>query len=481
MAVTRIYLLSSVLLSLVSLSTVSVAYNHTLLLVGPVLCLLSYFPRRPVIMHFPLGSGTFATDKMWHNFHETEDERLYREFAKFPDYKVKITNPLISRRKTPMIDQLFGCFGTYNPFARPCDAKDHIVWLLDNTAWRPNEKEPWCANFTAAYFIKDTGEDDSRIVATVAGLLNLADDAEAKKTIAERVQPFLDAILPGRYVKISIGEGVKDIRKLSVSDLNGVSHNLIQIVGSFKDGSTITSRVVDIPDSIPSTTTFATSTGWAVISDIDDTIKKTLTSSPLSILSTTFVETPQPISGMPEFYKFLNTKLDSPPFWYISASPYNLYPFLRAFREEHYPVGELVLRETSIMNLAGFLLSLTAGVQAFKVDRIKAVQKMFPGRKMICIGDSTQSDPEAYAQVYHDHPHWVRAIFIRKVTGVAEMDEQRKNSPKRFEDAFKDVPQEVWYVYEDPKELYEKVEKLLEDDIRYAGYVGVGNNKWVSG
>lgn len=410
------------------------------------------------------GSGTFATDKVWHSFLETEDERLRREFAKSPDYKAKITLPLISRRKASMIDQLFGCFGTYNPFAKSCDANHHIVWLLDNTAWRPNEKEPWCVNFTAAYFLKDSGEDDSRIVATIAGLLNLANDAKAKTTIAERVQPFLDAIIPGRYVKISIGDGMNDIHKLSASNRNGISHDAIQIVGSFKDGSTITSCAVDMPDSLPSTTTFATSTGWAVISDIDDTIKETLTSSPFSILSTTFAETPQPISGMPEFYKFLNTKLNSPPFWYISASPYNLYPFLRAFREEHYPVGELILRETSIMNLAGFLLALTAGVQAFKVDRIKGVQKMFPGRKMICIGDSTQSDPEAYAQVYQDHPHWVKAIFIRKATGMAEMDEQRKNGPKRFEDAFKDVPQEVWYVYEDPKELYERVEKLLEDD-----------------
>ncbi len=385
-------------------------------------------------MSFLLGSGTFDTDTMWHNFHETEDERLRREFAKFPDSKAKIAVPLISRRKAPMIDRLFGCFGTYNPFAKPCNAKDHSVWLLDNTAWRPSENDPWRANFTAAYFIKDSGEDDSRIVATIAGLLSLADDAEAKKIIAERVQPFLDAILPGRYVTISIGDGKDDIRKLSTSNRNGVSHDVIQ------------------------------STGWAVISDIDDTIKETLTSSPLSIISSTFVETPQPISGMPEFYKFLNTELESPPFWYISASPYNLYPFLRAFREQHYPAGELMLRESSIMNIGGFLLALTAGVQAFKVDRIKGVRKMFPGRKTICIGDSTQSDPEAYAQVYLDHPRWVRAIFIRKVTGVADMDEQRKNSPKRFEEAFKDVPQEVWYVYEDPKELYEKVEKLLEDD-----------------
>ena len=116
------------------------------------------------------------------------------------------------------------------------------------------------------------------------------------------------------------------------------------------------------------------------------------------------------------------------------------------------------------MNLGAFLLALTAGVQAFKVERIKGVYGMFPGRKMICIGDSTQSDPETYAETYHNHPDWVRAIFIRKVTGVAEMDEQRKNSDERFNRAFEGVPEEIWYVFEDPQELYAKVDELLARD-----------------
>lgn len=412
-----------------------------------------------------LRSGTFATDVARNGLLETVDEHLDRQYAKFSDYEAQISAPMLSRRKTSLIDQLFTLFGGYDPLIKPCNAKDHSIWILDNTAWRPSKKEKWRANYTAAYFHKDSGEDRSQLVATIASMLHVTDNEEVKKTIAERLQPFLASIVPAHYVWLQLGDPQRrDRRKLTPSNLNGVSYTVLQIPGSYKDGTSITSAAADIPSSLPSKTTFADSTGWSIISDIDDTIKKTLTSSPLGILSTTFAETPEPIAGMPEFYAFLNKKLHTPPFWYISASPYNLYPFLRSFREAHYPAGELMLRETSIMNLGSFLLALTAGVQAFKVERMKGVQKMFPRRKMICIGDSTQNDPEAYAETYKAHPGWVRAIFIRKVTGVAELDEKRKNSEERFEKAFEGVPKDVWFVFEDPRELYGKVEELLERD-----------------
>ena len=113
------------------------------------------------------------------------------------------------------------------------------------------------------------------------------------------------------------------------------------------------------------------------------------------------------------------------------------------------------------MNLAGLLTNLTQGTQAYKTDRMEKIHRWFPRRKFVCIGDSTQTDPESYGQLYRKYPGWIGAIFIRKVTGVAEMDESGKNSPERFEKAFKDVPQEVWYAFEDPSELYEKVDKLV--------------------
>jgi phosphatidate phosphatase APP1 len=134
--------------------------------------------------------------------------------------------------------------------------------------------------------------------------------------------------------------------------------------------------------------------------DIDDTIKITMTSDPIGILRSTFVSEPTPIQGMPELYKFIHATLSpSAPFFYLSASPYNLYRFLRNFREKYYPQGTIILRDANWMNLSGLLSNLTLGTEAYKVDRMEKINSWLPKRKMICIGDSTQSDPEAYGEM----------------------------------------------------------------------------------
>ena len=76
------------------------------------------------------------------------------------------------------------------------------------------------------------------------------------------------------------------------------------------------------------------------------------------------------------------------------------------------------------------------------------------------MGDSTQSDAEAYGDVCRMYKGWVKKVFIRKVTDVAEMKGTDKNEDERFEKAFRDVPREVWRTFEDPKELFEAVEEL---------------------
>jgi phosphatidate phosphatase APP1 len=147
----------------------------------------------------------------------------------------------------------------------------------------------------------------------------------------------------------------------------------------------------------------STTQAWTLIHlflDIDDTIKITQTSDPIGILRSTFVSTATPIEGMPELYTFMQRQVtQSAPFFYLSASPYNLYAFLRAFRQQFYPQGTLILRDASWRNLAGLLSNLTLGTQDYKVDRIVKINSWIPKRKMICIGDSTQSDPEAYGEM----------------------------------------------------------------------------------
>jgi len=102
---------------------------------------------------------------------------------------------------------------------------------------------------------------------------------------------------------------------------------------------------------------------------------------------------------MPELYSYLQTMVTaSSPFFYLSASPYNLYPFLHEFTSRYYPSGQLILRDQNWLTVTGLLSNLTLGTEKYKVDRMTKVHSWLPKRKMILIGDSTQSDPEAYGR-----------------------------------------------------------------------------------
>ena len=112
------------------------------------------------------------------------------------------------------------------------------------------------------------------------------------------------------------------------------------------------------------------------------------------------------------------------------------------------------------MDLAGFLKSLTQGTEDYKASRMQKIHSWLPHRKVLCVGDSTQSDPEAYGDIYRAHPGWVKAIFIRKVTDVDGMEKTNKNDPARFERAFRQVPHDIWKVFEKASELYAAVDAL---------------------
>ncbi|KAL9116813.1 MAG: hypothetical protein Q9187_006658 [Circinaria calcarea] len=378
---------------------------------------------------------------------------------------------IVSYLNVPLKDKLTSYLGLRNPVAEPVNPVKETVWLLDNTAYRPahfypHAPQPWQAEFVAAYFVKDTGEDISERVADIADKLGLGEEgpgrAEAEATIAQRLTLFARTIQPARFVHVAFPGG--EVRKLGPGGRNAISSQILRIDGEFKDGET--AAVSALPREIAPyggmVTQFAEPEGWAVISDIDDSIKITLTPSPFGLLTSTFVSDPTPIAGMPALYARIAT-LITPTWFYLSASPYNLYPFLRPFLHAHYPPGTLILRDASLQNLSfsGFLLaSLTQGTQEYKSSRVEKVHAWLPRRKVLCVGDSTQSDPEAYGDMYRRFGGgWIRKIFIRKAVGVAGVGEE-KNARERFEKAFRGVPAEVWKVFEEPAELYEEVEGL---------------------
>lgn len=395
------------------------------------------------------------------------------------------------------LPDLFDRFPVVFPWTnpQPVDPALHTVWIWDNTAFRSPQqgenrpgledvkdareteatvidqsgnKQPareasgWEAEFVASYFIKNSGKEESQVVAQIAKLLNVDDDDMAtKKRIAKRVQPFLDTVLPKRTLRITI-DG-KEEQTIGPSNLSGVSQNVHQLHFEPSTPGLLQTSAESLPPpfSISGTTVVAEERGWGVISDIDDTIKVTQTPSPIGILRTTFlVEEPEPIQGMPELYGHIATALNHPPFFYLSASPYNLYPFLKRFRDAHFPTGTMILRNASWQNLGGLITSLTKNTQEYKVSRIEKIHSWFPRRQFVCIGDSTQSDPEAYAECARKFPGWIKAIYIHKVTDIAEMNVKDKDSDERFEKAFQGLDRSLWHVYTDAGELRARVDAL---------------------
>ncbi|KAI1625498.1 hypothetical protein EDD37DRAFT_389930 [Exophiala viscosa] len=402
---------------------------------------------------------------------ESSLEAESRKAANFADVEAKLPQRY-TKVEMSFIDKKTSILGSHNPFGKKANPKKYLVWLLDNTAYRPvklgkDTVQPWEAEFVACFF-RFGRWDLTDYVSNIADLIGLDDklgsDPEARRRIEERLKPFVMAVAPARTIVIQVprltpGDSPRKIH-LGPSTRNGISSQVMPTGGSDSaDGKTVvcTSDENLYPD-LRSHTRFVGQEGWAIISDIDDTIKVTQTPNPMGLLQSTFADLPKTTTGMPEFYKLLDDTFRSPAWFYLSASPYNLYPFLHDFVQKNYPRGTIILRDASWMNFAGLLQSFTQGVQEYKTKRIEKIQSWLPKRKFICIGDSTQSDPEAYAQMYTKYPDWIKAIYIRKVTDTPYVADKNRN--QRFIDAFKDVPDHVWRVFVQPEELADHVKQV---------------------
>jgi hypothetical protein len=161
--------------------------------------------------------------------------------------------------------------------------------------------------------------------------------------------------------------------------------------------------------------------GVSVISDIDDTIKRTQVRDRREMLLNTFSRRFEPAPRMAGWYREM-AKAPDTRFHYLSASPIQLYPPLADFiRSADFPAGSMHLRESTTWRT---LIPAGEDSRAHKLGVIERLLAEFPQRRFVLVGDSGEADPEIYAQTFRSHSDRIDAVVIRDVTGEDRLSDR---------------------------------------------------------
>ncbi len=150
--------------------------------------------------------------------------------------------------------------------------------------------------------------------------------------------------------------------------------------------------------------------GISIVSDIDDTIKRTDVTSRSRMLARTFVEEFEPIVGMSEVYRHWSNQGGL--FHYVSSSPWQIYRPLEDFLNQYaFPQGSMHLKWFRLRD--EFFKRWSIIRRKSKAGVIATMIKRMPYRKFLLVGDSGERDPEIYAKISRRFPEKVIGILIR--------------------------------------------------------------------
>jgi phosphatidate phosphatase APP1 len=298
---------------------------------------------------------------------------------------------------------------------------------------------------------------------------------EARNTVLQRrVQPFLvdnerwkspvvnilgNEYRPPRSLKNGHFQGNVVVAESGLMRHgNKEGNRLLPLSVTSKDGRVFSAHAHLIP-----------TTGISVISDIDDTIKISNVGDTKQLLKSSFLEEFQPVPGMAELYRRLQSSLNAT-FHFVSSSPYQFYNELESFRQEcQFPPATYHLK--TIRPKDKSLLALFADPVVTKTTAMESIMEKYPQRKYILIGDSEEKDPEVYGAMARKYPDRIVAIWIRNVGWKPKQTKKSANDdsknaigpsiaipPKqllqdRLRKAFDEVPTNKWLLFEDPCEL----------------------------
>lgn len=184
--------------------------------------------------------------------------------------------------------------------------------------------------------------------------------------------------------------------------------------------------------------------GWSVASDIDDTVKETGLADRREAVLNTFVRPFKAVPGMAAAYAAWGRALGAD--WhYVTGSPWQLWgPLSRFVADAGLPSGTWHMQEFRAKDRS--LLRLFRSPMEYKAGVLRQLLRMDPERRWILVGDSGQSDPEAYGRIAAEFPGRVAWVWIRRLDGVGA-------DAGRYERAFRSGSLGGWGLFEDGNEI----------------------------
>ncbi len=193
---------------------------------------------------------------------------------------------------------------------------------------------------------------------------------------------------------------------------------------------------------------------YIIVSDLDDTIIHTYVKSrwKLKMLFLTIFRNYHQravVKGMPSVYSDIEDKYGAS-FFYISKSPYNLYPYIRSFLSLHrFPVGAIMLRDF------GLHILKAPNLYGKKYYDVLNLLERYPDKNFVLVGDSAEHDADIYAKLANKYSNQVKAICIRN-TG------QSKNL-HRISTELMQCTQTPMYLFDDHRMLLLCLRKVFRD------------------
>lgn len=314
---------------------------------------------------------------------------------------------------------------------------DEGVVEADVTAWvHEHEQRPGAK----ALFAKLTGID----------LASLNADEAAR--FEQRTQLFRYDAERGKRLRILLTD--QQSRVLPITDSDGMSRDRVRfgpidqlpLLQSEGMPPRLRFRVAleqDDPRQFDGELVLVPPRGLSIVSDIDDTIKRSQVRDRSELIRNTFIREFKPVPGMADWYQAHAAAAASTRFHYLSSSPLQLWPVLDAFlHDSQFPIGSVHLRQIKLLDE---LLGNGDSSRRHKLAILHQLLQQFPQRQFLLVGDSGEADPEIYAEIARAYPEQVIAVYLRDVSGEAA-------DALRYQNAFAGI-RTRWQIFTATSEL----------------------------